>query len=121
MERIIALEDNHSIKFDHHYSIIGAIINSCLAITASLMTIIIFTNAVPLLDEGFIKIADLLRSFYIPANKYKPLDPHAFIMPAIAATLPMFVGIIRHKKTSMSCILSVLFGLIITVILGFIL
>lgn len=121
MDRIKLLEDKHSIKSDHHYSIIGAVVNSCLAITASLMTMIILINAVPLLDEGFIKIADLLRSFYIPTNKYKLIDPHAFVMPAIASTLPMFVGIIRHKKTSMSCILSVLFGFIITLVLGFIL
>ena len=121
MERIKLLEDKHSIKSDHHYSIIGAVVNSCLAITASLMTMIILINAVPLLDEGFIKIADLLRSFYTPTNKYKPIDPHAFVMPAIASTLPMFVGIIRHKKTAMSCILSVLFGFVITLVLGFVL
>lgn len=121
MERIKLLEDKHSIKSDHHYFIIGAVVNSCLAITASLMTMIILINAVPLLDEGFIKVADLLRSFYTPTNTYKPIDPHAFVMPAIASTLPMFVGIIRHKKTAMSCILSVLFGFVITLVLGFVL
>ena len=120
-ERIKKLEDKHSIKVDHHYSVIGAFVNAGLAVGASLVVIIVLINAVPLLDEGFISLAEMLRSFYTPTNTFKAVDPYALILPAISSTVPLFIGIVRHKKTALSSVFSVLFGIAVTIILGFIL
>ena len=63
----------------------------------------------------------MLRSFYTPTNTFKAVDPYALILPAISSTVPLFIGIIRHKKTALSSVFSVLFGIAVTIILGFIL
>ncbi len=121
MERILSIEDIHSKKADHYYAIIGSFVNSFLAIASSLLVIMIIVIAVPLLDEGFIGLADLLKSYYIPAHVNEAIDPQALLMPAIASTLPLFFGIIRHKKSRCSNILSVLFGILVTIIFTIIL
>ena len=120
-ERIQKLEDKHSIKSDHNYSVIGAFVNAGLAVGSSLIMMLILINAVPLLDEGFISLAEQLRSFYIPTNTFKAIEPYALILPAISSTVPLFVGFVRHKKTGWSSVLSVLFGVLVTIVLGFVL
>lgn len=120
-ERILELEDKHAKKIDHYYSILGSFVNSALAVAASLMVIMIIVIAVPLLEEKFVGFAELLKSFYIPSNVYKEIDTHALLMPALAGTMPLFLGFIRRKKNSWSCILSILFGVIVTVLFSIIL
>ena len=77
--------------------------------------------AVPLLNEVFVGIADLLGSYYVPQQFYEAIDPQALLMPAIASTLPLFIGIVRHKKSRWSNVLSVLFGILVTIIFTIIL
>lgn len=120
-ERVQKLEDKNSIKSDHYYALIGSFVNAGLAIGASLIVMLVLINAVPLLEEGFIGLAEVLKSFYIPTNTVKAIDPYALVLPAISGTAPLFIGIARHKKTLMSSILSVLFGIVVTIVLGFIL
>ena len=121
MNRILEIEDNHAKKADHHYSIFGAFINSLLAVSSSLLTIMVVVFAFPLLKEVFVGLSGLLSSYYIPANIYNAIDTQALLMPAIAATLPLFLGVIRHKKSRSSNVLSVLFGILVTLLFTIIL
>ena len=121
MQRILEVEDIHSKKSDHHYSIYGAFINSLLAVCSSLLTIMVIVFVFPLLKEVFVGLTGILSSYYIPANIKESIDSQALLMPAIASTLPLFLGIIRHKKTRSSNVLSVLFGILVTLLFTIIL
>ena len=101
--------------------IIGSVINAFTAIMASLMTVMLLVILVPLFEEGFIGLSELLKSFYSPVNVKEPLDPSVLLLPAISLTVPFFVGFVRNKKTKWSCLCSMLFAFIVTVVLSIIL
>ena len=98
-ENLLSVEDKYSKKSDHNYVIIGSVINAFTAIMASLMTVMLLVILVPLFEEGFIGLSELLKSFYSPVNVKEPLDPSVLLLPAISLTVPFFVGFVRNKKT----------------------
>lgn len=120
-ENLLSVEDKYSKKSDHNYVIIGSVINAFTAIMASLMTVMLLVILVPLFEEGFIGLSELLKSFYSPVNVKEPLDPSVLLLPAISLTVPFFVGFVRNKKTKWSCLCSMLFAFIVTVVLSIIL
>ena len=117
----MSVEDNYSKKSEHNYLILGSIVNAFIAVIASLMTVMLLVILVPLFEEGFIGLSELLRSFYSPSNVKEAIDIYVLILPAISLTVPFFVGFVRNKKTKYSCVFSALFAFVITLVLSIIL
>ena len=116
MAKLEELEDSYAKKADRYYPLFGGFINGLISACSSLSIVLIAVCAIPFINEAKPGLLGSYGSFYLPDNLFKAIDNKVLIIPALAMTIPLFTGFIRHKKSRRSNFFSVLFGIIVAVI-----